>query len=123
MSNRSYGILFSEFSGPADFDYSYVIPCLEGIRQKLEAIPLSSSGVFEYDLVCVCSHSDDNCYPEIGVHVASGTLQDSDYEILESIVLEQTSGVSAESLFKLYSSISSPSWAQLKESGSYPSRA
>ncbi|ESP91539.1 MULTISPECIES: hypothetical protein [Pseudoalteromonas] len=121
MYDRSYGILFSEFSDSTKYDdFRFVIPCLEAIRLQLESLSLKSDGVFEFYLVSVCSHSTDNCYPEIGVHTKSGKLSDSDYDLLESIVIKETQSISAESQYSNHSNLAAPSWARLKKLGSYP---
>ncbi len=122
MSDRGYGILVAEFDEDQVYNSDHTLIALETIRSQLELLPIESNGVFEFDLVNVCMHSANNCYPEIGVHAVTGDLSDSEYGKLENYVRDLTIGKKPSEWTKGVVHNELPSWDQFKEFGVYPVR-
>ena len=113
---RNYGILFSEFSPEAD-DPDIKVRQLETIRRELERT--FSPERFEFDIIKVVSHYEDNSYPEIGVYSISGDITDEEYSSMEALVTERSASADGPVAVTTSEGVS---WDAVEKHGCYPRR-
>lgn len=119
MKSRGYIILFSE---NIDSDLDNKLKALEYIRRELESIEITSEVHMEFDIIQVCHHSPDNCYPEIGIHVVKGYLQKEEWEHLENVVIKKSKDFSMVKTSNFDLPDEFPLWKDFIVSGVYPNR-
>lgn len=114
---RSYGILFSEFDQEVE-EFDIKIVQLETIRRELEQT--FSYERFQFDIIKVVSHHEDNAYPEIGVYSVRGDITDGEYTAMEAIITARSANNFEGSVPVAVSE--GLSWEVIKTHGSYPQR-
>jgi hypothetical protein len=117
--NRSYGILFSEYEMDG-CSIQAKLACLEALRRDL-GIRYANPD-FQFDIVKIVMHSEDNAYPEIGIHCISGNISNHEYEEIEQYVIAKTKEVTPSKVVHSLPNQEVPTWERIIENGSFPIR-